>query len=57
MFDFSAAVNYEGLTVYPDFPFGTLPKDPDDVGESVVIRGSNASASQQFYGTADQTEN
>lgn len=57
MFDFSAAVNYEGVIVYPDFPFGTLPKDPDDVGESITIRGSSSSASQQLYGTADQTEN
>lgn len=57
MFDFSAAVNCEGVTVYPDFPFGTLPKAPEDVGESIVIRGSNAAASQQLYGTADQAEN
>ena len=54
--DYSSAVNAEGVVVFPDFPFGTLPTDPDDIGETVVLKGTAGGVSPSVTGTADQAE-
>lgn len=42
-----------GVILFPSFPFPTTPIQPEDVMETIVIRGTNVNVSQGVGGTVN----
>lgn len=56
IFDFQETHMVGGIIQFPDYPFAALEKQPSDVMETVVLRGTTAGVSFGLTGTADQPE-
>ncbi len=55
--DYSQTTVVEGIVLFPpDFVPITQPTDPDDIGETFVIRGTNTGVTTSAGGTADSAD-
>lgn len=51
--DYSQTTVVEGIVQFPDYTFITQPLAPDQIGETVVIQGTNTGVSTSVGATAN----
>lgn len=46
-----------GVITFPDFPFGDIPLQPDQIIETIVISGGSTGGNISITGSVDTQEN
>lgn len=55
-FDMQETTLEGGLISYPDFPYAAVPKQPDQIKQTVIVQGSTSSRNVSVQGTSDRSE-
>ncbi len=52
-FGYISAICFPGLSVFPDFVFNAPPRQPEQIRETTVLKGTNTGTHLQMGGTPD----